>query len=86
VRNAGRLKLGFYPLPHSEARKLRAHLQFPTEPFAALDPCVGDGAAFQTIVGQTPALRYGIELAGYRADQARKRALTATTKSQATMD
>jgi len=71
MRNAGRLKLGFYPLPQSEARRLRAHLVFPTEPFAALDPCVGDGAAFQTILDQTHALRYGIELDAYRTEQAR---------------
>ena len=72
MRNAGRLKLGFYPLPQSEAQRLRAHLTFPGQCFAALDPCVGDGAAFQTIVGQTPALRYGIELDAYRTEQARQ--------------
>jgi len=71
MRNAGRLKLGFYPLPRSEAQKLRAQLAFPAEPFAALDPCIGDGAAFCTIVDQTPALRYGIELDAYRTEQAR---------------
>jgi hypothetical protein len=72
MRNAGRLKLGFYPLPQSEAQRLRAHLSFPTGPFAALDPCVGDGAAFHTIVDQTPALPYGIELDAYRTEQARE--------------
>jgi hypothetical protein len=71
MRNAGRIKLGFYPLPQSEAQRLRAQLKFPTEPFAALDPCIGDGAAFLTIVEQTPALRYGIELDAYRTEQAR---------------
>jgi len=72
IRNAGRLKLGFYPLPQSEAQKLKSHLAFPAEPFAALDPCVGDGAAFATILENTTALRYGIELDSYRAEQARK--------------
>ena len=72
MRNAGRLKLGFYPLAQSEAQRLRAHLTFPGQCFAALDPCVGDGAAFQIIVGQTPALRYGIELDAYRTEQARQ--------------
>lgn len=71
MRNAGRLKLGFYPLPQSEAARLRNYLTFPQEPFAALDPCVGDGAAFQTIVGGTSALRRGIELDAYRTEQAR---------------
>lgn len=72
MRNAGRLKLGFYPLPQAEAQRLRRHLDFPSEPVAALDPCVGDGAAFQTILDGTTALSYGIELDAYRAEQARK--------------
>src|SRR5437016_1431866 len=72
MRNAGRLKLGFYPLPQCEAQRLRAHLSFPAEPFAALDPCVGDGAAFHTILDQSPALQYGIELDAYRTGQARE--------------
>jgi hypothetical protein len=72
MRNTGRLKLGFYPLPQSEAQRLRAQLAFPTEPFAALDPCVGDGAAFDTILDQTSALRYGIELDAYRTELARQ--------------
>jgi len=75
MRNAGRLKLGFYPLPQIEAERLRAHLAFPTEPFAALDPCIGDGAAFRTLVEQTAAFRYGIELDAYRAEQARERGI-----------
>ena len=66
------MKLGFYPLPKSEAEKLKSHLAFPAEPFAALDPCVGDGVAFTTILGATSALRYGIELDSYRAEQARQ--------------
>ncbi|HET6843521.1 MAG TPA: DUF6094 domain-containing protein [Candidatus Angelobacter sp.] len=69
MRNAGRLKLGFYPLPQSEAQRLRRHLSFPDEPFAALDPCIGDGAAFQAILDGTVAFRYGIELDAHRAEQ-----------------
>ena len=76
MRNAGRLKLGFYPLPQSEAVKLRAHLTFPTDPFSALDPCVGDGAAFHAIVDGTSAMRHGIELDAYRTEQARKLGIT----------
>jgi 16S rRNA G966 N2-methylase RsmD len=44
----------------------------PAEPFAALDPCAGDGVAFTALLENTPALRYGIELDSYRAEQARK--------------
>ncbi len=73
MRNAGRLKLGYYPLPLSEAQRLRSHLVFPRESFSALDPCVGNGSAFEILVQQSAALRYGIELDAYRMDQARKR-------------
>src|SRR5882672_6334678 len=72
MRNAGRLKLGYYPLPLPEAHRLKAHLSFPAEPYAALDPCVGDGSAFHTLIEQSAALRYGIELDAYRTEQARK--------------
>ncbi|HLJ88504.1 MAG TPA: DUF6094 domain-containing protein [Candidatus Angelobacter sp.] len=72
MRNYGRLKLGFFPLPPSEAERVRKHLTFPDQSFSALDPCVGDGAAFHTILYSTPALRYGIELDAYRVEQACK--------------
>jgi hypothetical protein len=68
MRPAGRLKLGFYPLPLEEAERIRRRLEFPGQ-FAAVDPCVGDGAAFSTIV-QTGAQRWGIEIDSYRAEQA----------------
>lgn len=71
MRNAGRLKLGYYPLPPSEAQRLRAHLTFPQEPYAALDPCIGDGTAFRILVDQSAAVQYGIELDAYRTEQAR---------------
>jgi len=71
MRNAGRLKLGYYPLPLSEAQRLRAHLAVPELAFTVLDPCVGDGRALQTLVAQTAALKYGIELDAFRTEQAR---------------
>jgi len=40
MRLAGRLKLGFYPLPTKEAQRIRACLQYLGE-FAALDPVLG---------------------------------------------
>jgi hypothetical protein len=36
----------------------------------SIDPCIGDGAAFSTIAGETCARRYGVELDAYRAEQA----------------
>lgn len=70
MRNAGRLKLGYYPLPLSESQRLRAHLVLPDKSFSALDPCVGDGRAFEILVQDSAALRYGVELDGYRTEQA----------------
>ncbi len=72
MRNAGRLILGFYPLPTSEVPNLRAHLKFPRAGFSALDPCVGDGIAFRGLLEKTKCLRYGIEIDAGRAEQARQ--------------
>jgi Uncharacterised methyltransferase family (DUF6094) len=69
MRPAGRLKLGFYPLPVKEAERIRLCLQYPQE-FAALDPCVGDGIAFSDLLESANAHRYGIEIDAYRAEQA----------------
>jgi hypothetical protein len=71
MRLAGRLKLGFYPLPFNEAGRIRVHLQYPVQ-FAALDPCVGDGVAFSCLVANARAYAYGIEIDAFRAEQAGK--------------
>jgi len=71
VRLAGRERLGFYPLPVAEAKRIRGFLDFPGERCTALDPCVGDGVAFQTVTSDAQTRRYGIELDAYRAEQAR---------------
>jgi tRNA1(Val) A37 N6-methylase TrmN6 len=39
-------------------------------PFTAVDPCIGDGAAFLAITAEACARRYGVELDAYRAEQA----------------
>jgi len=44
MRNAGRIKLGYFPLLVEEAQRMRA-LLVPSAPYAAIDPCVGDGTA-----------------------------------------
>ncbi len=46
MRLAGRQRLGFYPLPIAEARRIRTFLQFPEQVCSALDPCMGEGVAF----------------------------------------
>jgi hypothetical protein len=70
MRPQGQTKLGFFPLPVPEAIRLKNCLAGKCE-FSALDPCVGDGVAFQCLLEGMPARRYGIELDAYRVAQAR---------------
>lgn len=71
MRLEGKIKLGFFPLPVTEASRIRRFLRYPGNPCAAIDPCIGDGVAFAAITGEASALRYGIELDAYRAEEAR---------------
>jgi len=73
LRFVGKSRLGFYPLPLSEAQRIRRFLCFPGASSSALDPCVGDCGAFEVITNGAAVLRYGIELDAYRAEQARQR-------------
>lgn len=70
MRPHGKTKLGFFPLPVPEAKRLKNCLVVNGE-FSALDPCVGDGVAFVHLVEGMQARRYGVELDTYRAEQAR---------------
>jgi hypothetical protein len=49
VRPHGKTKLGFFPLPTTEAERLRNCLTFAPE-FSAVDPCVDDGVAFTCLL------------------------------------
>ncbi len=69
MRPHGQTKLGFFPLPAPEAKRLKNWLTFP-ERFSALDPCVGDGVAFAHLVQDVACNRYGIEIDANRAEQA----------------
>src|SRR5215472_6220052 len=71
MRTAARLVMGYYPLPVVEAERLRRLLVFPTNTFSAVDPCVGAGTAFNTLLGEILCHRYGIELDAFRATEAR---------------
>jgi len=73
MRWSGRIRMGYFPLPLSEAQRIRKFLLFPDRPSSALDPCVGDGRAFEAITNGAEVLRYGIELDAFRAEQARQR-------------
>jgi hypothetical protein len=64
------MRLGYFPLSLAEARRIRACLRYPASPFSAIDPCIGDGAAFLAITGETCGRRYAVELDAYRAEQA----------------
>jgi len=70
MRPHGQTKLGFFPLPIAEAKRLRNWLIFPDR-FSAVDPCVGDGVALAALTGSTPAHRYGIEIDSHRSEQSR---------------
>ena len=72
MRFQGKSRLGFYPLPLSEAQRIRSFIQFPDASSSAIDPCVGDGMAFEVITSGAGVLRYGVELDAYRAEQARQ--------------
>ena len=69
MRPHGKAKLGFFPLPESEAARLKNCLVFASE-FSALDPCVGGGVAFTRLLHSVTAHRYGIEIDANRAEQA----------------
>ncbi len=75
MRIAARSKLGFYPLPLPEAERIGRFLAFPDSQCCALDPCVGNGAAFAEIASGEKVLRYGVELDAGRAGQARTKGI-----------
>jgi SAM-dependent methyltransferase len=73
ARPQGKLRMGYVPLPDAEARRIRQHLIYPASGFTALDPCVGEGRALETIAENATGHRYGIELDAYRAFKAREK-------------
>jgi tRNA1(Val) A37 N6-methylase TrmN6 len=75
MRLAGRERLGFYPLPLPEADRIRRFLEFSDKHCCALDPCVGDGAAFAESTSDKKVLHYGVELDAGRAEQARRKGI-----------
>jgi 16S rRNA G966 N2-methylase RsmD len=74
MRPAARERLGFYPLPITEARRIRKFLHFSEQRCSVLDPCIGEGAAFAEITKDAASVRYGIELEAQRAVAARSSA------------
>src|SRR5689334_1452279 len=70
MRNHGKIKLGFYPLPVTEAMRLKNYLVC-REQFSAVDPCIRDGVAFAKLLEGVVVHRYGIEIDAHRAEQAK---------------
>lgn len=66
----GKSKLGFFPLPLAEAKRLNKHLSS-SAPFSAVDPSIGDGLAFRALHEGAAARQYGVEIEAHRATQAR---------------
>jgi len=66
MRSAARLKMGYYPLPESEGKKLRALLSFAGQ-VSVVDPCVGQGTAIELVTSNALVRRYGVELDAERA-------------------
>jgi hypothetical protein len=69
ARNAARLKMGYFPLPEVEARRIRSLLSF-SGPCCVVDPCAGRGTALNLITAEAPAIRFGVELDTARAGEA----------------
>ena len=69
ARSAARLKMGFFPLPESEARKIHSLLSFPFA-CSVIDPCAGRGTALNVITEGAQVERHGIELDTRRAEEA----------------
>jgi tRNA1(Val) A37 N6-methylase TrmN6 len=70
MRIQGKLKLGYYPLPTSEAKRLQLFVRLPEEQCQALDPCSGTGEAIRSITAGASLRAYSIELDAYRAAEA----------------
>ena len=67
MRSVARIKLGYYPLPESEGKRLRNLLTFPAENACTIDPCVGTGMALNQLTNHAVVSRYGVELDTDRA-------------------
>ncbi len=71
MRNVARQKLCYFPLSPREAERVRQFLVF-GEAASVLDPCAGTGAALASVTSNAKALRFGVELDAFRAEEARK--------------
>ncbi len=68
MRNAARIKLGYYPLPQAEGARLRKLLAF-KHGASAIDPCSGTGAALGQLTEGAEVEKHAVELDAGRAAQ-----------------
>jgi hypothetical protein len=76
VRNVARIKLGYYPLPQEEGRRLRRLLDFPAGMASVVDPCAGTGAALHQLTDGAKTEKHGVELDANRAAAAAASGIT----------
>ena len=60
MRNVARIKLGYYPLPEEEGRRLRNLLDFSAGSACVVDPCTG--AALHQLTEGAQVEKHGVEL------------------------
>lgn len=77
ARSAARLKMGYYPLPATEAQNIRSLLAF-SGSCSVIDPCAGKGTALNLITAGARVLRFGVELDTRRAEEAAKSGIRMT--------
>lgn len=73
ARLSSQVRMGWFPLPDAEGRRIREHFLYPASQVTALDPCAGEGKALAVITEGIQRQRCGIELDAYRAEQATTR-------------
>lgn len=76
MRNVARIKLGYYPLPQQEAKRLRRLLAFSSEAASAVDPCAGTGDALHELTDGAKVQKHGVELDANRAASAAASGIT----------
>ena len=76
MRSLARIKLGYYPLPQQEAKRLRKLLDFSAGRASVVDPCVGTGAALRQLTEAVEVVRHGVELDANRAAAAAASGIT----------
>lgn len=62
MRNVARIKLGYYPLPPEEGKRLRKLLDFTAGTTSVVDPCVGTGDALHQLTDGAEVGKHGVLL------------------------